>query len=1373
MKKLADFIVNRRKIIIILFIILSIISTILSQKVEINNDITKYLPSDSETRIGMDKMAEEFDSKADTSSFSIMFKGLTEDEKQDIYNKLENEENVSSVDYDNTEDYNKDKYTLYTINVDEASDSELAKNVYEIIKEKYKDYDIETNGEIADENLVVLPTWILVVSVIGVLIILLIMCESYIEPFLFLFSILIAILLNNGTNTIFDNVSNITSSISAILQLALSMDYSIMLMDRYRQEKITETDSTKAMKKALHNSIQSISSSSLTTIVGLICLVFMSFTIGKDLGFVLAKGVLFSLISVFCILPGLILMFDNLITKTKKKTPNISLNKLGKFSNKCKYPLTVAFLVVFVVSFLLKGNLNIAYTNSDDDEVAKVFGSNNQIAVIYNTEDEEKIAKHLSELEDENVDEVLGYSNTINEKLKYNELVTKLNDLGSETDIEDYLLKIIYYKYYNLDENNTITFDDLIKFIQTEVYNNKELDEKLSDSLKNDIERLSNFTDKTKLNQKRNSENIAEILGMKKSDVDDILVYYNSKNNNLQISLKDFVDFMNNVVLNDSKYSTNINAETRESLEKLTQFTNQNTVTTKYTSSQMANLFRMTESDIKDLYVYYISVNNIETKLTLSEFANFVLSDVVTNNTYKNMFSNDTINSIKLLATYSNKNTINKSMISSEISKLLGIDENQVKALLLLKYMNIDNRSTYTIPEIINTSVYLKNNTNYIQEQDISNFEKLSIFTRNENGIDTTKLDKIHLSAIFDNISKGLVDNIYLARGLPDSYTFSPQEFVGFTLDLIQKTQTSGVDISAFNIDNNDVNNLKLVKLVIDESVSTAQTKYSASEIANIFGINKTSMYNLYALFDYSNGKIDNWKSTPCEFVSLILNNRENSQIKNSVSDEQLQNLELLNNIMTSSLNEVKYTYSDLANFITTDSNSIKNIYALYESKNTRLKLTPQAFIDFVLNHKNDETLKSRLSLDTISSLELLQTVIKETINNTKFSSQNLSNLLSIDKDSLNLIYGLYISKNQEQSISLNNLLSFMVDDVINNKDYSSNFDEDKKLKLNTVKAIINASINETKYTKDEMIGILSNLSDELEENTLELVYLYFGSSNEYNENWKLTVEQFVNFLNDDILQDERFEDFIDEDMRNNITDSKETISDSKELLVGDKYSRIVINTSMESENNETFNYIQKIKNILSQEGIKFYVIGDSPMAYEMSKTFVFEFNRISILTMITIFIVVAFTFKSIIIPLILVGVIQCAVYLTMGILSLSGGTVYYIALLIVQSILMGSTIDYAILYTSYYLEERAYKPRKEAIISAYNESINTILTSGSILVIVTFIVGMFATEITSKICITLCKGTLCSITLILLFLPAILETFDKFVVKNKYKSID
>ena len=123
-----------------------------------------------------------------------------------------------------------------------------------------------------------------------------------------------------------------------------------------------------------------------------------------------------------------------------------------------------------------------------------------------------------------------------------------------------------------------------------------------------------------------------------------------------------------------------------------------------------------------------------------------------------------------------------------------------------------------------------------------------------------------------------------------------------------------------------------------------------------------------------------------------------------------------------------------------------------------------------------------------------------------------------------------------------------------------------------------------------------------------------------------------------------------------------------------------------------------------------------------------------------------------------------------MSILSLSGSGVYFIAIIIVQSILMGATIDYAIVYTSYYLESRKKNDKKQSVINAYNRSMHTISTSSSILIIVTLIVGYFSSNITSKICITLSKGTICSVLLILLLLPAILVTFDKIIIRKKLK---
>lgn len=236
MKKIADFIVDKRYIILSLFILLSIIAALLSNNVNINYDIAKYLPSNSETRIGMDIMEEKF-KEIKSSSLNIMFKGISDDEKNEIFEYLKNIDGVSSVDYNLTEDYNKEDYTLYVINVDDVADSEISSKVYDSIKEHFKDYEMYSSGSIAQKNEPVLSIWIVVLAVGCAFVILTVMSESYVEPILFLATILMAVLLNKGSNVIFDRVSNITDSISAILQMALSMDYSIMLMDRYRQEK--------------------------------------------------------------------------------------------------------------------------------------------------------------------------------------------------------------------------------------------------------------------------------------------------------------------------------------------------------------------------------------------------------------------------------------------------------------------------------------------------------------------------------------------------------------------------------------------------------------------------------------------------------------------------------------------------------------------------------------------------------------------------------------------------------------------------------------------------------------------------------------------------------------------------------------------------------------------------------------------------------------------------------------------------------------------------------------------------------------------------------------------------------------------------------
>ena len=631
MKKISEFIVDKRIFVFLLFVVLVVISFFGAANVKINRDITKYLPSTSEVRVGMDIMEDEF--KEETSTLNIMFKGLSQKERNKIYEELKDFENVKEVLFEDNEDYVVKDKTLYKITASVPKESKKAKKLYADITEKYKDYEIETSGDLADEYKVVLPIWIVILAIACALVILILMCESYIEPFLFLIGIGMGVFLNKGTNIIFPTISSITDSIAAILQLALSMDYSIMLMNRYRQEKEQEKDNVVAMKKALYKSFLSISSSSVTTIVGLIALVFMSFTIGRDLGFVLAKGVLFSLITIFTCLPFLILTFDKLITKTKKKAPVFKLDKLGNFAYKFRYVGIGVFLLVFIVSYLLKGNLEILYTDSDASEIKDIFDTNNQIALIYDKKYEDVITKYCQSLEqDGKIDEVLCYGNTINEKTLYQNLNQKLSDLGNDSTIENYLLKIIYYNYYN-KKTAKMTLQEFVSFIKSDVYNNKNMDNKLDNKMKNDLERLSNFTDNNKFESKRSAQEIATLLEIDEDSVKDLLIYYNSLNNTTKLNVREFVEFMDNYVL-QSKYKSSVDKEAVSKLALIKPFVREESLMTPLTSIEMAKVLGMDEGIVKNIYSYYASKKEVNVKMTLQELADFVINNILSNPSY-------------------------------------------------------------------------------------------------------------------------------------------------------------------------------------------------------------------------------------------------------------------------------------------------------------------------------------------------------------------------------------------------------------------------------------------------------------------------------------------------------------------------------------------------------------------------------------------------------------------------------------------------------------------------------------------------------------------------------------------------------------------
>lgn len=267
------------------------------------------------------------------------------------------------------------------------------------------------------------------------------------------------------------------------------------------------------------------------------------------------------------------------------------------------------------------------------------------------------------------------------------------------------------------------------------------------------------------------------------------------------------------------------------------------------------------------------------------------------------------------------------------------------------------------------------------------------------------------------------------------------------------------------------------------------------------------------------------------------------------------------------------------------------------------------------------------------------------------------------------------------------------------------------------------------------------------------------------------TVEMygFVSYVLGDMLTDDSVNNIVktmilnDPETKAQCESVKAMLDAAKAQLVGENYSRIMVATTLQKESDEAFAFVERLDGILKENMGEYYIMGNSYLAYEMRASYSDEVNLITLISIVLIFIVVALTFKSLIIPTVLVALIQCAVYLTLSFSYLAHLEFYYLAVIIVQAILMGATIDYAILYTNNYREKRKILDRADSLAAAYSNSMHTILTSSSILFFVTLILGLTAKDPSMvQVCLAIAIGSFFAVALCVIVLPGILAALDK-----------
>lgn len=631
MEKIAKWIVKNRMIVLIVALAVTIASALLMLRVNIISDMTEYLPDDSSMKIGLEIMGEEFPNSSAINTIRVMFTDLPEEEKQTIKEELEQIPYADSVDYEaDQEDYNKENYTLYVVNSSYNYGSKEMKSIEADIAEKYTGHYSMVYA-VDDSTTSSVPMWILVFAVVLLTIILFVMCSSWAEPILFLITIGIAVVINMGTNAFLSRVSQTTYSIAAILQLVLSMDYSIMLMEHYRQELEKTEDHPAAMQHALAKSFAPVTSSSITTVVGLLMLVFMSFKIGADMGGVLAKGVLISLLCVFTVLPVLVLMFDKWVQKTEKKSPNIPMGKLGKFSFRFRYVITGVFALFFVGVMCFKGSTDIAYTMPTPSEIDEIFPKLNTIVMLYDNQDEDVVSGMLPELEAKDVVKTVNaYGNTLAKQYHVAELSDMMADSMGDSDsgmnLSSDLLGLVYYEYYEDGQIGELTLEELVQFLNDDLMTDETFAGEFDDEMKKKIEMFSAFCSKDELTKQRSCAELSDLFEMDEEQMSQVF----SMTGRDTLSIQDFLQVAS-VYKNLAASFSSAGENDTEQLDWIQAIVSDVLEDKKYSAAEMAELFagmseEINETVLEMVYTFYYSKKNSDSDWTMSmeELINYV-----------------------------------------------------------------------------------------------------------------------------------------------------------------------------------------------------------------------------------------------------------------------------------------------------------------------------------------------------------------------------------------------------------------------------------------------------------------------------------------------------------------------------------------------------------------------------------------------------------------------------------------------------------------------------------------------------------------------------------------------------------------------------
>ena len=360
MLRLATHIVDKRNLVFLLVGIALIFSLAAKGWVSVENDLTAYLPSDSETKEGLDVMGKQF---ITYGSANIMAANVSYEEAEALFNEIKSIEGVQRVDFDDTTEHFNHASALYSVTFDYPENDPACLDALAAVKAALEPRDTYVSTSLGDTSAELIQKEVNMITAFVAVIVVLVLTftsQTYTEVPIIGLTFVVAAVLNTGTNFLMGTISFVSNSVTTILQLALSLDYAVIYCNRFKEEKATH-DLREAVILSLSKAIPEVGASSLTTIGGLIAMLFMRFRLGPDMAVCLIKAIFFSLLTVFTVMPGLLMLMGGLMEKTKHRSFVPKVPFVGRFAYATRFLIPPVFLLLIIGAVSLSDRCPYVY----------------------------------------------------------------------------------------------------------------------------------------------------------------------------------------------------------------------------------------------------------------------------------------------------------------------------------------------------------------------------------------------------------------------------------------------------------------------------------------------------------------------------------------------------------------------------------------------------------------------------------------------------------------------------------------------------------------------------------------------------------------------------------------------------------------------------------------------------------------------------------------------------------------------------------------------------------------------------------------------------------------------------------------------------